>query len=1134
MNTRTHSIVAGSRRFPLGTSIRALAFATVALGSVKAQNLITNGDFDANAAAFVAFPGYLGDGAPGHNPSSIPNWSFIGGGAGINGTAAPGTGSPFAPASNVPHFLFMQGNFSAEQAITTTNGGLYQFSFDAAARNFNQAGVAVFADNTAGASLEMNNTEPSFGWLSQSAFQHFAFAFTGVGAQTVRFTSSGVADHTTDIDKVSVTAVPGAMPIADNTIFFTEKSGTVGYAFALTGNNQTMYQRAGTVTYTGNITTDGSGGALNINSYGRQVGLQSLTFSGNTIALGDKSFQISGANGGNVDSIADANLSLTTLNDVTLTTSANVGVTRGALHLTGNSQFTVGGQIVSGNAWNDFTLGGTSSVVVTGGVDFRNVASHLSLDGGTLTTPSIWGNYTFGGATRTIFNGTRVIAAADSADFLKVSHDFDLAAHTGQADVGNGGAILDTNGHNVTIANDLGSVPGSTGGLTKLGAGTLTIAAVAGYNGPTVIDQGTLKLATMSGGAGAVAIANAGFESPAFGPGGWAYNVVGSGWNFGGGGIANNGSPWFVPAAVEGLQGGFLQNQGSFASQGITVGAGGQYTLSFLSVGRANGPHPSNGLKVYIDNTLVDTVASRELSQSEWRSFSVPISVPAGNHTVTFTGWNDTGDADVAAAIDAVSLSNGQSGGGTLGSTTAVSINAGATLDLGGNTQTIGSLSGAGTVTSSVAQPGTLFVGSDNSTTADFTGLIQNGSGTLAFHKIGGGIQTLSSANTFTGGTTISGGALRINTPAALSSGGITIRSNGAYWPAFSTTSPNAISLVGLNPIIFANTGAPILTGSITNDGSAGALLLASSGRESGSHVLTFTGTIALGPKSLSIVGVAAGGNVDSIADANGQLTMLDNATLTTSANVFVRRGALQVATGSSVTIGGQLISVDAWSSFILQDAATVVATGGVDFRAVASNLELDGGTLVTPSIWGSFTFGGQSRTVFNGTQIIVSADNADFLKVSHDFDGGAHSAAAEIANGGALIDTNGHTIAITNDLADLPGNGGTVIKTGAGALTLSGVLGYTGATVNNAGTLNVDSALGNGNNVLITNAGVTHLHGSQTLGELDIADGAVVDLGGIGQAPALLAAVAPQAVPEPGTASLLLLGALGFLRRRK
>ena len=1138
MNMQSSSIHPGSKRSPLTHSIRALIVAGIAIGSASAQNLIVNGDFDANAAAFTTFPGYLG----GANPTSIPAWTFTGGGnPGINGTAAPGTGSPFAPANNVPHFLLMQGDFSAEQTITTTNGSLYQFSFDAAGRNGNQAGVSVYPDNTAATpSVVLDGFVPSYGWLNTQNFQRFAFGFFGVGTQTVRFTSSGIADHTTDLDRVSVTAVTGAMPIADGTIFLTETSGTVGYGFALTGNNQAIQPRAGAVTYVGDITTDGSGGALTILGYGRQAGLQSLTFSGNTIALGNKSFQTSGQNnGGNVDGIADANLELTTLNDVTLTTNANVVVTRSALHLTGNTHATIGGQLISGNAWNDFTLGGTSSVVVANGVDFRNVASHLALDGGTLTTPSIWGNFTFGGASRTIFNGTRVIASQDSADFLQMSHDFDQSAHTAQAEIANGGATFDTNNHNVTIANDLANLPGHNGGLTKLGNGTLTIAANAGHGGATVIDAGTLKLATATGTVGPVSIANAGFETPDFGPGGWAYAPGGASWSFGGAGIGQNGSPWFVPNAVEGLQGGFLQNDGSFISQGISVPLSGNYQLSFNAVGRAQGPFPSNGLKIYIDSNLVYAIGNRGFSQSEWRSFSIPIPIPAGAHSLTFTGWNDALAADVSAVIDNIVISGGSVGGGALGSASAVSINAGAVLDLGGNTQAIGSLAGAGRVTSSVAQPGTLFVGADSTNTADFSGVIENGAGTLTLNKIGSGIQTLSGNNTFTGGTIVSSGVLRINNSASLSTVPVTIRANAVLWPAFNNSASNTISLPDSGTaVIFANTGTPTLTGLVLNGGTPGALLIGSSGRESGSHVLTFSGnTIALAAKSFSLDGVIGGGNVDGIPDANMMLTVLDNATLTSNANIVMRRAALRIAGTSTVTIGGTLLSTDAWCNLTIQDTASVTATGGVDFRNVASNLELNGGRLTTPSIWGNTTFGGQSRTIFNGTKIIVSADNADFLKMSNDFDGGAHSAAAELSAGGAEFDTNGHLVAITNALNDLPGNNGGLTKTGAGTLTLSGALGYTGATNTIAGTLNVNSPLGNGSNVVNAVGGTTRFGVSETLGALNIASGAIVELGppaspapGFDEGIALAATT--QAVPEPGTAALLLLGTLATLRR--
>jgi autotransporter-associated beta strand protein len=55
-----------------------------------------------------------------------------------------------------------------------------------------------------------------------------------------------------------------------------------------------------------------------------------------------------------------------------------------------------------------------------------------------------------------------------------------------------GGATFDTNGNTVTFANSVGD--GGTGGLTKAGAGTLTLAPTNNYTGPTAVSGGTLVL----------------------------------------------------------------------------------------------------------------------------------------------------------------------------------------------------------------------------------------------------------------------------------------------------------------------------------------------------------------------------------------------------------------------------------------------------------------------------------------------------------------------------------------------------------------------------------------------------------------------------------------------------------------
>ncbi|NCY03007.1 MAG: hypothetical protein EBX36_08890, partial [Planctomycetia bacterium] len=89
----------------------------------------------------------------------------------------------------------------------------------------------------------------------------------------------------------------------------------------------------------------------------------------------------------------------------------------------------------------------------------------------------------------------------------------------------------------------------------------------------------------------------------------------------------------------------------------------------------------------------------------------------------------------------------------------ALAVNGG-TLDLGGFGLTVGTLSGSagGVIRSGAAGAVTFTAGSASDST--FAGLIENGSGTVAFTKVGSGALTLTAANTYTGLTTVSAGSL--------------------------------------------------------------------------------------------------------------------------------------------------------------------------------------------------------------------------------------------------------------------------------------------------------------------------------------------------------------------------------------
>lgn len=94
--------------------------------------------------------------------------------------------------------------------------------------------------------------------------------------------------------------------------------------------------------------------------------------------------------------------------------------------------------------------------------------------------------------------------------------------------------------------------------------------------------------------------------------------------------------------------------------------------------------------------------------------------------------------------------------------TSDVLINSSGVLDLNDHDETIDALNGSGLVTNSGTGTATLTVGAGDDTTASYSGVIQNGGGTLSLVKTGAGVQVLSGANTHTGLTLVSSGTLRL------------------------------------------------------------------------------------------------------------------------------------------------------------------------------------------------------------------------------------------------------------------------------------------------------------------------------------------------------------------------------------
>jgi len=137
-----------------------------------------------------------------------------------------------------------------------------------------------------------------------------------------------------------------------------------------------------------------------------------------------------------------------------------------------------------------------------------------------------------------------------------------------------------------------------------------------------------------------------------------------------------------------------------------------------------------------------------------------------------------------------------------LGTLAAVSVSGGATFNAGAS-QTIGSLSGAGSTTLGA---NTLTVGSTNNLSSTFDGSISDGlisGGSLV--KAGSGTLTLTGANTYTGGTTVSAGTLLANNTIGSATGtgtvivasGATLGGTGSIEGATTISGTHAPGLVG-------------------------------------------------------------------------------------------------------------------------------------------------------------------------------------------------------------------------------------------------------------------------------------------------------------------------------------------------
>ncbi|ECQ9701204.1 autotransporter outer membrane beta-barrel domain-containing protein, partial [Salmonella enterica] len=888
-----------------------------------------------------------------------------------------------------------------------------------------------------------------------------------------------------------ITTESGSAIVAkDNGILINSGANNVtnGGSITATGSNMSygiQYNSgaSGTITNTGTITTTGKGagdasvyahgGAVTINNSGTMdssvFGVYVTTgHTLNNLAGGSISANTAVQFHGNNNKLANAGAILGDTNGVTINGSGNTLTSQGKI--TGGINAIL---INSGSKNNTLTL--NTGTEISGSItDDNNSASannNLILDGeGTLgssisglNSVTSSGDWTLSGATMNLSgttnsalwvkSGTLILngamtakgATVDSGTTLQIGNGGTLGAFNG--DIVDNGTLT----FNRSDAAAYGSVISGSGNVVKQGGGELTLSNNNSYSGGTTIAEGTLT-ATAGGALGSGNIDNR------------AYLKLDA---------ASASDPFIVAdltthsgATVEIGAGSTLQantltqQDGSTLTADLTATSGPAIRAKNVNLdGTLNVASPASQEPIRSTDDLISLalIESDNAISGDFDDITINGNAMNPDAFITVVGQknvNDThydlvetltwyadrdnaaidahgtfnlADADdsftvntVLENVDANSGWNGQSltktGAGTLILNAENTYTGSTTISEGTLIATNVEALGTGNVTDNATL--------EMNTGGDFDNAI-SGSGQVV--KSGDETLTLSGANSYTGGTTISGGTLVASNVEALGTGDITdnatleLNAGGDF----------ANNIGGTGSVVKSGDKTLTLSGSNTYTGGttiSGGTLVASNVEALGSGDVTDNATLEMN----------TGGDFANNIGGTGSVVKSGDETLTLSgANSY---------TGGTTISGGTLVAsnVEALGTGDVTDNATLELNTGGDFdNAISGSGQVvkSGDKTLTLSGINSYTGG---TTISGGTLVASNVDALGTGDVTDD-------AVLELNTGG--------------DFDNAISGSGQVVKSGDDVLTLSGANSYSGGTLISDGTLvasNVE-ALGTG-----------------------------------------------------------------------
>jgi fibronectin-binding autotransporter adhesin len=547
--------------------------------------------------------------------------------------------------------------------------------------------------------------------------------------------------------------------------------------------------------------------------------------------------------------------------------------------------------------------------------------------------------------------GDRIVTGADVAytgvagiSFNNASGGFSIAG-TGSFSLGSGSSVTGDADftHNFNTIDFVSNGPGgiifdgtdsytvggvvSGAGITKQGAGTLTLSGTNTYTGGTTLNAGTIILGanaalgtgglTLGGAAALQSNNDARSVSNAIATGGNALTVSGASNLTLSGIISGTGTlttDMTVDADTLTLSGTNTYSGGTTLTKGtIILGANAALGTGALTLG-GDGSLQSNNDARSVSNAIDLATNTLTFSGANNATLSGIISSTGGGGILSKSGagtltLNGDNTYTGGTTINAGTLTLGAAE--RLADTGAVTLAdvAGANLVLGG-AETIGSLAGGGTTGGNVNLGGFgLTVGDATSTT--YAGVISGGAGTLT--KQGAGTLTLSGVNTYAGLTTLSAGGLILTGQVG---GALTVTAgtlSGTGTIAGTTTLNGGTFSPG------ASIGTTTIGGNYVQN--AGSTLEVEVSKTGGCDFLDVTGIATLDAGStISVLDISPAGNIIltgdtfNIIEADGGITdngptITDNsAVLSFTGSVsgnFYQLAASRQAFASAVGLGG-------------------------------------------------------------------------------------------------------------------------------------------------------------------------------------------------------------------------------------